>query len=70
MGGARKHQLLQCNTTHREPEVIEAVGRWADVGTVEVEAASVVAGALRARPVVAAATLTVETIVPEAATLK
>ena len=43
---------------------------WGDVGTAEVEVASEGAGALRARPVGAAATLIVETIVPAAATLK
>ena len=44
--------------------------RWVDVGTGEVEDASVGAGVLRARPVVAAATLIAETIDPVAATLK
>ena len=70
MGGARKYQLLQGNTTHREPVVLLVVACWVDVGTVEVEVASVVAGVLRARPVGAVATLIAETIASGAATLK
>ena len=50
--------------------MLEVAVCWVDVGTVEVEVASVGAGALRARPVAAAATLTAETIVPAAATPK
>ena len=69
-GGARKDQLLEGNTTHREPVVLAVAVCWVDVGTAEAEAASVGAGVLRARPVVAAATLIAETIAPVAATLK
>ena len=66
-----KYQLLYSNTTHREPAVLVVDVRWADTGTVEIEVASEVAGeGLRARPVAAATTLIVETIVPVAATLK
>ena len=70
VGGARKHQLLQGNTTHREPVALAVAACWVDADTAEVEVASAGAGVLRARPVAAVATLIAETIAPEAATLK
>ena len=70
MGRARKHQLLQRNTTHRGPVAFVVDGFWADDGTAEEEGVSVGAGVPRARPVEAVATLIAETIVPVAATLK